>query len=70
MIHISFQILYNLPQEDIVSSGLFYRTLPSTTYIAEALVALMDYFQWYKIGVVHTGNQLYLEVRLTIYVEY
>ena len=56
------QLAYNLPEENIVLSGLYYRTLPPNTYIAKALVSLLDYLQMYRVAVLSSGSEEYLEV--------
>ena len=56
------QLSFSLPEQNIVQSGLYYRTLPSNTYIAQALVSLLDYFQWYRIGVLSAASEEYSEV--------
>ena len=55
------QVSYGL-SEVVVDSGLFYRTLPSTTYITEAMVVLLDHFQWFKVGVISSADEQYMKV--------
>ena len=56
------QVTYVIPEDNLVDSGLYYRTLPSNTYIVNAMISLLDHFQWYRIGLVNSGSAQYLEV--------
>ena len=50
--------------DHVEASKLYYRTVPSNTYIADALISLCEMFQWYKLAVFTSDEESYLEVEI------
>ena len=43
-------------------NNLFYRTLPSDMFLNEARISLLRQFEWYKVGLLSSSDELSLKV--------
>ena len=57
---------YGAPDSTLNSlSERFYRTIPSDVFISEALLSLINRFEWRRVGLLHSHETTYMRVNTT-----
>ena len=63
----TLQVSYGLIDDRLSQHSLFYRTIPSTTYLNSARLSLLHHFQLYRIGILGSSQTEYKYVSAHVY---